>query len=564
MHLEEFLLAAVVLLAVTAAAVFIFKRIGLGSILGFLVAGVLLGPSGFTITHAVDDMLHFTELGVVLLLFIIGLEMQPRKLWAMRHMVFGFGTLQVLVTGAALAAFGMLLGDNWRISVLLGLGLALSSTAFVLQLLNETNEFATKQGQAAFSILLMQDIAIVPLLMLVPILADTPMPGTTGDFYQEISLLAGTVVAVLVVGRYLVPIALSYAARVRNMEAFSMVGLVAALGAALAMQAVGASMALGAFLMGMMLSASPYRHQIEADVEPFKGALLGLFFISVGMSVDVGVVIDNALALSWQIVVILVIKGTVLAALALAFGLGRAMAVRLAFLLPQSGEFGFVLFGAAIGAGILSPELFALVAVLISVSMAATPVLNTLGKALAARLEDRPVGGADGVPPPMEDKHVVVAGYGRVGRAVCMMLELAGTPYIAVDRDPSRVRLGKQQGHHVYYGNVGDSGVQSLVRLGKAAAVAVTLGDVETANRLVSVIKTMHPAIPVLARAESVAQAIWLKDNGATTAVPVTVEASLALGGATLQTVGATPEEVASIQADLRRDDYSTIVPTAN
>jgi len=560
MHLEEFLLAAVVLLAVTAAAVFVFKRIGLGSILGFLVAGVFLGPSGFTITEAVDDMLHFTELGVVLLLFVIGLEMQPSKLWSMRRLVFGLGTLQVLVTGAAVAGLGLLIGDNWKVAVLLGLGLALSSTAFVLQLLNETGEFATKQGQAAFSILLLQDIAIVPLLMLVPLLADDPMPGTTGAFYQEIPLLLGAVVAVLAVGRYLVPIALSYAARVRNIEAFTMVGLVAALGAALAMQAVGASMALGAFLMGMMLSACPYRHQIESDIEPFKGVFLGLFFISVGMSVNVDLVLENALSLSWQVLAILVIKGVVLFLLALAFRLGRPMAVRLAFLLPQSGEFGFVLFGAAIGAGLLSPETFALVAVLISVSMAATPILNKVGSAIAERLSEQAAPEAGAPPVIGEDKHVVVAGYGRVGRAVCVMLELAGVPYIAIDHDPGRVRLGKKHGHHVYYGNIGDSGVQSLAKLGTASAVAVTVDDMETANRLVSVIKTMHPRLPVLARAESLTQSQQLKDHGATTAVPIAAEASLALGGATLHSVGATAEEVANIQAQLRRDDYSTIL----
>ena len=260
MHLDDFLLAAVILLTATAIFVSLFKRLGLGSVLGFLAAGVLVGPSGFSITKDVEGLRHFTELGVALFLFIIGLEMQPKKLWSMRRSVFGLGSSQVLLTGVVIAGYSMLFDVTWKTALILGLGFALSSTAFVLQMLGERGEMATEHGKASFSILLLQDMAIVPLLALVPFLADAPVMASEQPFWLEAIGVIGVIAAVLLIGRYVIPILLSWTAKNRNKEAFVMVAMLTALGAAFAMELVGVSMALGAFLTGMMLSVSDYRH----------------------------------------------------------------------------------------------------------------------------------------------------------------------------------------------------------------------------------------------------------------------------------------------------------------
>ncbi len=560
MHLEEFLVAAVVILAVVAITVTITKRLGLGSILGYLVAGVVLGPSGIEITDDGQDLLHFTELGVVLLLFIIGLEMRPSKLWSMRRMVFGLGTMQVLVTGAVLAGYAFTTGLTPKAAIIIGLGLALSSTAFVLQLLGETGEMGTPTGNAGFSILLLQDIAIVPLLMLVPVLAEADMPGTGGAFWLEILLVFGLVAAVLVIGRYIVPLALSKVAAARNRDAFSVISILAALGAALAMEAIGASMALGAFLMGMMLSASPFKHQIEAEIEPFKGFLLALFFVAVGMSIDVQTVLEAGVPLFVSVVVLLVLKGLVLGGLGLAFGLGRPLAIRLAFLLPQSGEFGFVLFGAAIGAGLITEKDFALVAVMISVSMAATPVLNKLGIRLAEAAAPKKAG--DTVPqtlPEAGHDEVVVAGYGRAGRTVCTMLQNAGVPYVAYDIDPTAVRAGKDRGHNVHFGNLNDPNIMRMAGVGQAKTVVVALDNADTAVRIISEIRNFSSGTHIHARAENFDDLRKLLSHGASQATPAIAEGGIALGAATLSSLGVARQDIAEITEALRLDRYAQL-----
>ncbi len=564
MHLEEFLVAAVVILAVTAVTVTLSKRIGLGSILGYLVAGIVLGPSGIEIAGDGQDLLHFTELGVVLLLFIIGLEMRPTRLWSMRRMVFGLGTLQVLLTGAALAGYAFAMGVAPKTAVILGLGLALSSTAFVLQLLGETGEFRTPAGNAGFSILLLQDIAIVPLLMLVPVLAEQDMPGTQGKLWQEALLVVGGVAGVLLIGRHLVPLALGKVAAARNRDAFTVICILAALGAALAMEAIGVSMALGAFLMGMMLSASPFKHQIEAEIEPFKGFLLALFFVAVGMSINVDTVIEAGLPLFGHVAALLVLKAAVLAALALVFGLGRQVAVRLAFLLPQSGEFGFVLFGAAIGAGLMTEKNFALVAVLISVSMAATPVLNKLGVRLAAAMPDKAGDIAKSAAvPAAQDDEVVVAGYGRAGRTVCLMLQNSDMPYVAYDIDPVAVRAGKKRGHNVHYGNLHDPNVMRTAGVGRASTVVVALDKLETAERIVTEIRNFSSGTRIHARAETTDDLRKLLDHGASQATPALAEGGLALGAAVLSSLGMAQDDIVDITEALRRDDYARLDESA-
>ncbi len=562
MHLDEFLLAAVILLTATAVFVALFKRLGLGSVLGFLAAGVLVGPSGFAITKDVEGLRHFTELGVALFLFIIGLEMQPKKLWSMRRSVFGLGSSQVLLTGVAIAGYSMLFDTQWQAALILGLGFALSSTAFVLQMLGERGEMATEHGKASFSVLLLQDMAIVPLLALVPVLSDAPVMASEQPFWLEAIVVIGVVAAVLLIGRYLIPFALAWTAKNRNREAFVMIALLAALGASYAMELVGVSMALGAFLTGMMLSVSDYRHQIEASVEPFKGLLIGLFFISVGMSIDLRLLLDQWLGVVGGVAALMFLKIVTLLLLGLAFGLGRGVAIRTSFILCQSGEFGFVLFGAAVAGGLLTDAEFTFALMLVTVTMLVTPLMAKAGDHLATRFAEKPAGTAGTEAPGSDlDRHMVVAGYGRSGRIVCLMLEKIGIPIVAYDHDPARVALGKKQGHNIHYGDMTDPNVLDGAGLSHAIGVVVTINDVHHVERLVSTVLNFYPAVPIYARARDFKTEHALLSRGVRRAVPEAAESSVQLGKAVLQGIGVADSDLVTILEDFRRDDYALIRP---
>jgi glutathione-regulated potassium-efflux system protein KefB len=381
MHLDQFLLAVLILLLISAFSVGLSKRLGLGSILGLLAAGVIIGPSGLGLPRYVQELREVSELGIVFLLFLIGLEMHPQRLWSLRRAVFGLGTAQVILTGLVLALYAWFSGRSWNQSMLLGLGLALSSTAFVMPLLQERGETDTVHGRTAFGILLLQDLAIVPLLALVPLLAQQSTPSGDG-IGQRIAEVGAALAALFALGRFALPAVLDRLARRGNSESFAMVTVAAVLGAAWAMLRAGLSMALGAFVMGVLLSSSCYRERIEGIIEPWKGILLGLFFIGIGMVIDVGLLPQAGVTLLMHVVVLISIKVAVLAVLCRVSGLGTADALRTALLLGQGGEFGFVLFGAARAAGLFAPEGFALAALVISTSMVVTPLLAKLADAL--------------------------------------------------------------------------------------------------------------------------------------------------------------------------------------
>lgn len=558
MHLDEFLLAAVILLTATAMFVSLFKRLGLGSVLGFLAAGVILGPSGFAITEDVEGLRHFTELGIVLFLFIIGLEMQPKKLWSMRRLVFGLGSLQVVLTGIIIGGYVALLGIKWQAALILGFGFALSSTAFVMQLLGERGEMATKYGQASFAILIMQDLAIVPLLALVPLLSDAPALAPAHPLWLEAIVVVGAVCAVVLVGRYLIPIALAAAAKSRNEEAFIMFALLAVLGAAYAMELVGVSMALGAFLMGMMFSASEYRHQIEASVVPFKGVLIGLFFISVGMSIDLQLLVDEWLEVVKGVTALMSLKIITLLIIGLIFGLGRTAAIRTSFLLCQCGEFGFVLFGAALVGGLLTDGEFGIALMLVTVTMIVTPLMAKAGDSLAKRFGtatpeadvDQPItGGLKG--------HVVIAGYGRGGRTIGVMLEKRDIPFISFDIDSDSVALGRKRGHNVYFGDMTNPEILRGAGLADARAIVVTVEDPKQAARIISNVRVLYSSVAIYARAKDFEVKTALLSSGVSYAVPETAEGILQLSTAVLRGMGAPDGEVEALIEDYRRDDYA-------
>jgi glutathione-regulated potassium-efflux system ancillary protein KefC len=565
MHHETFL-AVVILLFVTGVSVALFKRLGLGSVLGLLAAGVIVGPSGLELTTKANELRQVSEIGVIFLLFTIGLEMHLEELWAMRRQVFGLGGLQVVVTGILVTLYVRLVTQlSWNQTIVVGLGLALSSTAFVMQLLSERGEMMTPQGKGAFAILLFQDLAIVPLLAMIPILAGEGRATVGSPLWQRALLVGAMLAAIYLVGRYLVPAALKVLAHQRSKEAFAAVALFAVLGAAYAAETVGLSMALGAFLMGMLLSGSDFRYLIESIVEPFKGVMLSLFFISVGMSIDFRLLPAGGLKLFLDLAAILALKALVLLGLCLAFRMRGSVAVRVASLLPQFGEFGFVLFGAALVAGLLRAEAFAFLVLFISLSMVATPLLARLGEFLGRRLEKKP-----SLDTPLTEfsaemkRHVIVIGYGRVGRTVCAMVERSATPYVALELGVAKVAQGREEGRPVYYGDAGDPRLLASAGIGEAGALVVAIDGVESAKRVVKIARDLYPGIPIIGRARDLKECHDLVRLGATKAVPDMVEASLQLGEAVLLSIGVPKEDVENVVETMRQDDYAAVQASAS
>jgi len=563
---ESFVVAAVFLLLVTSVTVALSKRFGLGSVIGLLVAGVIIGPHspGPALTHNVEDLRRFTEIGVVLLLFVIGLELQPSRLAAMRREVFGVGSLQIALAGAAITAYALLRQQPWQGALIIGLSLALSSTAFVMQLLRDRGEVSSRHGTTAFGVLLMQDLAVVPIMALVPLLAggDALAPGL--PIAERLALTAGMLALVVGFGRYVAPFALERLARQGNREGFLLVVMLAVFLAAWAMHRAGASMALGAFIMGMLLSGSRYHLQVQALIEPFKGLLMSVFFVAVGMSVDLGAIGRQPGVFARDLAVIVLLKILAMGLVGWLFGLGRAVTVRVSFLLAQGGEFGFVLFGSARALGVLDEASFVTGIGVISVSMLVTPLLERLGETVARRWEKAPATGPEAFRAPAAGgvaPRVILGGYGRVGHTVAAVLSCNGIPFIAVDTDPARVARGKADGFPVFYGDIGDQELLAAAGAGRADLVVLTIDQEQAALRAVTLLRNAWPELPVIARARDLEASGRLLEAGATQAYPEAVESSLRLAGNALQLIGFAGGDVDRALGDARTGNYALVCP---
>ena len=562
MNFDAFLFSALFLLVTVSITVGFSKKLGLGSILGLLVAGVIVGPytPGPVLTEEVETLRRFAEIGVVLLLFLIGLEMRPKRLWSMRKDVFGFGTLQVVLSGGFIGAyvhFSMPVATG--VAFLIGLTLALSSTAFVVQILKERGEIASRYGSSAFAVLLMQDLAVVPLLAVIPILSDAGPLSEGIPLWEQFAVVAGMIASVFVFGRYIVPVLLEHFARDRNKEAFIFVVMLSVVFAAWAMEHAGLSMALGAFLMGITLSGSKYNLQVEAQIEPYKGLLMSLFFVAVGMSLDLGVVAAHPALIVQYVFVIMLIKVIVLLFLSLLFGQTKGNAVRIAFLLSQSGEFGFVLFGAALMLGVIGPELFAVGIAVVSITMLLTPLSIKVGETLARRISTDAGQLQSEIADEERFEGVVIAGYGRVGRIVGDILEKSQIPYVAYDVNYDVVSKARKQGKPVYYGEMGDPDFLQVIALAKARLVVVTVDVPMHAVRIVSHIKAAYPSLKVFARAKDPETKNMLVAHGADWAMPETMEGSLRMGAEALLAMGVDNDRVRDLLAALRKDDYAAM-----
>jgi monovalent cation:proton antiporter-2 (CPA2) family protein len=543
---------ALLFLAVVVVAVPLFKRLGLGSVLGYLVAGVLIGPHGLRLIPDVEAVGHLAELGVVLLLFLIGLELQPQRLWELRTRVFGVGGAQVALSGAVLAVAALALGLSWQAALVAGLGLSLSSTAFALQLLGERNQLATPIGQTAFGILLFQDLAVIPLLAVLPLLG--PSGGRVDTSWVPLAKAVGLVVLVILVGRTLLRPAFRLVASARSQEVFTASALLAALGTAVLTSAVGLSPALGAFMAGVLLADSEYRHELEADLEPFRGLLMGLFFVSVGMSVALELLLRRPL-----LVVGLVLGMSALKVLSIG-ALGRRVlgawppAWELGVILGQGGEFAFVLFGLAVSYGVLPGPLRDTLVLVVSLSMALTPLLTLAhDRLLAPRLrtrDDRPYD--RGVE---KDTPVIIAGFGRFGQVVGRVLRARGIPFTAMDADPAQIDFLKRFGNKVFYGDASRLDLLRAARADKAQAFVLAIDDVQASLRTAREVQEHFPHLVVFARARNRAHAYQLLELGITHVIRETFLSSIELTGDVLQELGFSYSEARSTLERFREHD---------
>ncbi|MCB1511141.1 MAG: monovalent cation:proton antiporter-2 (CPA2) family protein [Hyphomicrobiaceae bacterium] len=493
---------AMLLLAAAIAAP-VARWLRIGSILGYLVAGVVLGPHGigqvFSFYEA-QEILHFAEFGVVLLLFLIGLELRPLRLWSMRRQILGAGGMQFVATSAALSLLCLAIGFSLSVALFLAFALSLSSTAFAVQVMEENGELTSRHGRLGFSILLFQDLAAIPLIAIVPVFAITAVTAPSGAAGGDIWVIAKAVVTILAVvtaGRYLVDRVLRMVARTGVREAMTASALLTVVGAALVMQAAGISASLGGFLAGAMLADSAYRHQLEADLKPFEGLLLGLFFIAVGMSLDTDLLRQKPISVVGLVVGLLMIKSAVLYGVGRWQGLGPAPARRLALSISQGGEFAFVLLAAGTTASVIMPPFRDLMVLVVTLSMAATPLL------LIAERRWMPGGTTGPLPDPMPDNsgHVIIAGFGRFGQIVARVLRAKRIPFTALDLDPQQIVLVKRFGSEAFFGDASRPDILEAAEAKKARALVLAIDDVEASVRTARIVRSLYPELKVYARA---------------------------------------------------------------
>lgn len=506
-----------VLLAALALAAPLARWFGMAAVLGYLLAGVLIGPFGvgalFSVTEA-KEVLHIAEFGVVLLLFLIGLELRPKRLVAMRSAIFGLGTAQVVLTALALAGVGIALGFNWQSSLFAGAALALSSTAFALQVLEENNELATRHGRLGFSVLLFQDLAAIPLIALAPFFAVSVTNAASGIDTTAFLKGLATIAGVIVVGRFVLDYLLRLVALSGVKEAMTAAALLTVVGVTLIMQQVGLPASLGAFIAGALLAESSYRHQLEADIAPFEGLLLGMFFAAVGMSLDLGLLVSRPGLIFGMTVALIAIKASILYALGRWQGLEAGPSRRLAFALAQGGEFAFVLLSVATANKIFGKTIADILSVVVTLSMAMTPILLILERRLFPK-SDGTRRAYDVLPE--ADGHVVIAGFGRFGQITARVLRAKGIPFTALDINAEQVDLVRRFGSLAFYGDATRPEILEAAQIQHARAFVLAIDNVEASLRIAEHVMQRYPKVKIYARARDRAHAYRLLDLGITT-----------------------------------------------
>ncbi|MGL4770665.1 MAG: glutathione-regulated potassium-efflux system protein KefB, partial [Plesiomonas shigelloides] len=542
----------ILFLSAAVIAVPLARKAGIGAVLGYLLAGMAIGPWGLRLINDVEAVLHFSELGVVLLLFIIGLELNPGKLWQMRRPIFGLGALQVLLTAGLLMGLLLLLGFSWQSALISGLGLAMSSTAMGLQLMREYGMTRNDGGQSGFAILLFQDMAVVPVLALIPMLAVGASDTTD---WSMIAIRVGGVAALLLGGRYLLRPLFRMIANTGVREVFTAAALLVVLGTAFLMQAIGLSMALGTFLAGVLLAESEFRHELEIAIEPFKGLLLGLFFISVGMAVNLGILLTDPLWVALMVLVLVSVKAAVLFLVSILFRLRRTSRLQLSVVLSQGGEFAFVLFSAAAASRVIDSQQLALLLVSVSLSMMTTPLLmKLLDRWLAKALNTQTVSEEQ---PHVEDDEpqVIIVGFGRFGQIVGRLLSANKVRITVLERDPNQVSFLRRYGYKVYYGDATQLELLRAAGAAQADSIVIAADDHEANMQIVHLCQEHFPQLQILARARGRVEAHALLSAGVTLFSRETFSSALELGKKALVTTGMHPHRAYRAQQYFKRLD---------
>lgn len=546
-----------ILLATAVISVLLLQRLRVSPIIGYLLGGALIGPHGLGLIANIETIQGLAEFGVVFLLFTIGIELSVRRLWVMRRLVFGLGTAQVFLTALPIGAIAWFAGFSIDAAIVIGSALALSSTALVLQVLIDRGEISDRFGRAAFAILLMQDLAVVPFLVLVPLLGEGT--GSLPALLQALGFAALQAVVVIglviLVGRFLLRPVIDQVAAMRNPEVFAVLVLLIVIGIGFATSLAGLSMALGAFLAGLLLAESPYRHQIEANIRPFRGILLGLFFMTVGAMIDASVLIGRAplvIAILFGLVVGKVVIGAVLARL---FGLIRVDAVRVGLMLANCGEFGFVIFAAAIATGLIDAETGTLLTLCIALSMLAPPLLALLGEWLGRFRRRTDPGSHDSLAEETHEfnAHAIILGFGRMGQTVARLFDAANVRWLALDLDARHVARAHQSGLPVFFGDGTGHDVLDAAGGARACVIVVTLDNPVAAERAVEAARLLRPGLPIAARARDHVQVHKLEGLGAAFVIPETVEASIQLGLQSLAASGHEAGDMEEVLDEIRR-----------
>lgn len=553
-----YLREVILFLVVAGFAVPLLQR-RVSPVLGYLLIGGLIGPYGlglmaealplaaFLVIDDLDGVRALAEIGVVFLLFAIGLELSLDRLWAMRRLVFGLGSAQILLTGVVIGGVAYAWGNSGPAALVLGACLALSSTAIVMQLLIEKSRLTTPVGRSAFSVLLMQDLAVVPILFIVGVLGTVSEgQGVLGGLALALGEAAITVVVIYAVGRLVLRPLFRATAQSGSREAFMAMILLIVLGTAAITGAVGLSMALGAFLAGLLIAETEYRHQVEVDIEPFKGLMLGLFFMSVGMGIDWRVLMETPLLIAASVIGLIAIKAVLNVSLFLLWKTPIHRAVEAGLLLAQAGEFAFIVVGLAMSLDLLPGSTGQFMLIVASLTMVLTPGLAELARKLADRIENRQNERHPDAADQMEDMegHVLIAGFGRVGRMIASILDREGLPYIAIDKDPIIASEARASGLPVRFGDASRLEILQANHVRQAAALVITLGDAKNTELLTQRMREAAPHVPLFVRARDKEQADRLTDAGATAAVPETVEASLQLAARLLEGCGLDDEVI--------------------
>lgn len=535
----------------------LFNRLGLGSVLGYLAAGLIVGPSVLGLFTNVDQVLAFAEIGVVLLMFVIGLELQPKRLWVLRGPIFGLGSAQVLITGSLLSFAAWKFGLDAGPAILIGLSLALSSTAFVLQLLGERKQLATLHGRMGFAILLFQDLAFVPMLALVNLFAEGPASATGDSTVTRILMVLGAFVLLLVVGHYLLrPL---FRAVAPLSDIFTGAALLVVLGAGILMEHVGLSMAMGAFIAGVMLADSEYRHELEVTIEPFKALLLGLFFLAVGMSIQIQVLIQEPVIVLGLVVGLMLIKALILIVLGRLAGLDWHRARRLAVVLSQGGEFAFVILGASVVLGVISLQQGSTLILVVTLSMVFTPLLVNFNEGPLARLLEK-------TPPPQYDEieeadnPVILVGFGRFGQMIGRILSMRGIHFTALESSVSQVDFVRRFGNRVYYGDPTRLELLRSAGAEKARMIIIAMDDSGASLKLAELCKKHFPNLAIYARARNRQHAHLLMDIGVTGLIRDTFLSSLELARQVLVGLGDSEGRAADTVERFREHDEKRLV----